>query len=256
MNDITQLDRLVDGELSEQEREETLRRLDVQPDGWRRCALAFLEAQVWRESAHALGETAHSRAVPRVAAAPQSVGTASVDGGVTDRSRRRSWSAAALAASIALAFALGFAGGDRWRYARDSSATRDNVNVVNNALPVPSEIDTSASDTNGDGGLAATARTVGYDGPRVRVGFLEVPDAGDGTLSHLPVKVVEGPGVDESWLEHVPPALPEEYVELLRQQGYEVQQQREIVPFDVAGNQQVVLPVDRVKIVPVSDTVY
>lgn len=42
------LDLLVDNELSLAERRELLGRLDEQPDGWRRCALAFLEAQAWQ----------------------------------------------------------------------------------------------------------------------------------------------------------------------------------------------------------------
>lgn len=43
-------DRLVDGELPEPERREVLLSLDRQPDGWRQCALAFLEAQTWGQS--------------------------------------------------------------------------------------------------------------------------------------------------------------------------------------------------------------
>lgn len=39
------LDRLIDGELSSSEYRELLATLDEQPQGWRRCALAFLEAQ-------------------------------------------------------------------------------------------------------------------------------------------------------------------------------------------------------------------
>ena len=45
------LDRLVDGEVGEDERASLLRTLDREPDGWKRCALAFLEAQAWREAA-------------------------------------------------------------------------------------------------------------------------------------------------------------------------------------------------------------
>ena len=44
------LDRLVDGEIANEERRELLRRLESEPDGWRRCALAFLEAQAWWDS--------------------------------------------------------------------------------------------------------------------------------------------------------------------------------------------------------------
>ena len=39
------LDRLVDGELSAQEYRALLAALDEEPDSWRRCAMAFLEAQ-------------------------------------------------------------------------------------------------------------------------------------------------------------------------------------------------------------------
>lgn len=43
------LDQLVDGELSEPDRRGLLAALDDEPGGWRCCALAFLEAQVWRQ---------------------------------------------------------------------------------------------------------------------------------------------------------------------------------------------------------------
>lgn len=48
--DQAALDRLADGELDEPSRMALLRALDRQPDGWKRCALAFLEAQAWREA--------------------------------------------------------------------------------------------------------------------------------------------------------------------------------------------------------------
>jgi hypothetical protein len=44
------LDRLVDGELDAPARRSLLLRLEAEPGGWRRCALAFLEAQAWREA--------------------------------------------------------------------------------------------------------------------------------------------------------------------------------------------------------------
>src|SRR5271165_540757 len=43
-----QLDRLVDGELSEADRRVLLLKLEHEPEGWRNCALAFLEAQCWQ----------------------------------------------------------------------------------------------------------------------------------------------------------------------------------------------------------------
>jgi hypothetical protein len=44
------IDRLVDGALPDAERRAVLARLKVEPGAWRRCALAFLEAQSWREA--------------------------------------------------------------------------------------------------------------------------------------------------------------------------------------------------------------
>ena len=42
------IDRLVDGDLTEAERRALLLRLENDPEGWRRFALAFLEDQAWR----------------------------------------------------------------------------------------------------------------------------------------------------------------------------------------------------------------
>ena len=49
-NDDLRFDLLVDGELSDIERRQLLAGLDDEPGGWRRCALAFLEDQAWRQS--------------------------------------------------------------------------------------------------------------------------------------------------------------------------------------------------------------
>ena len=60
--DLTaELDRLIDGVLSEDDRRMLLLNLDASPGGWRRCALAFLEAQAWRE---AFAETASPLVLP------------------------------------------------------------------------------------------------------------------------------------------------------------------------------------------------
>ena len=48
LNDEVMLDRVVDGELSPEHRRAFLAAIEHAEDGWRRCALAFLEAQSWR----------------------------------------------------------------------------------------------------------------------------------------------------------------------------------------------------------------
>src|SRR5262249_8983396 len=100
------IDLLVDGELGDFERQELLNRLDNTPEGWRRCALAFLESQTWRQ---AIGiET--SSVVPGPASATR---TALATFALNEKGRQ-GWrptvrSMLALAATFLMAFALGFA---------------------------------------------------------------------------------------------------------------------------------------------------
>src|SRR5262245_24670774 len=54
-NDDVVFDRLVDGELTPDERRQLLESLDKRPERWRRCAIAFLEGQSWRDE---LGQVA------------------------------------------------------------------------------------------------------------------------------------------------------------------------------------------------------
>jgi hypothetical protein len=92
------LELLVDGELPEAGRRELLLRLENEPDGWRRCALAFLEAQVWRQ---ALPSVATTGAAPGPLVARY-----------RSRPHRTFWRLTArsmgLAATLAAAFMLGW----------------------------------------------------------------------------------------------------------------------------------------------------
>src|SRR5258708_18365268 len=65
--DGRRFDRLVDGELPDGERRELLLRLETEPDGRRRCALAVLEAQSWRQTFAAVVAPAANVAVPSTA---------------------------------------------------------------------------------------------------------------------------------------------------------------------------------------------
>ncbi len=46
----SELDRLVDGELSPAEAHDLIRIIEETPGGWKQCALAFLEAQAWQQT--------------------------------------------------------------------------------------------------------------------------------------------------------------------------------------------------------------
>jgi anti-sigma factor RsiW len=94
----------VDGALSDTERRSLLARLEVEPDAWRRCALAFLEAQSWRE---ALDPAATAGPEPRLLPGARHR-LLSAPGRVGLRSQYPAWSLAAVAAGLVAAFALGW----------------------------------------------------------------------------------------------------------------------------------------------------
>lgn len=99
--DASWLDRLVDGELEEPERRQLLERLEVEPEGWRRCALAFLEAQAWREAVGTLASEVEDGAVPPAPVVP-----------FTPTARAASWPRRlAWAAGVVAAFGLGWSVG-------------------------------------------------------------------------------------------------------------------------------------------------
>jgi hypothetical protein len=66
-HDDARFDRLVDGDLNAEEYRALLASLDDEPGGWRRCALAFLEAQALRQEFNAWRAGTASPPVPSTA---------------------------------------------------------------------------------------------------------------------------------------------------------------------------------------------
>jgi hypothetical protein len=129
----TEIDRLVDGELDPVSRRDLLLRLDASPDGWRRCALAFLEAREFAEVARAWTREHAAPAVSRV-----------------EPRRRPSAAIWAMAASVlGLAFLSGFAARG---WATSAVAVRsDPPRLLAETKPArPAEVETSlpAPDTS------------------------------------------------------------------------------------------------------------
>jgi hypothetical protein len=136
------IDRLVDGELPETDRRELLQSFENQPGGWRRCALAFLEAQVWRQ---ALSPEA----------APEAASVASRPIGTRQGRKSKFWRPmarmTALAASLAAAFALG------WTYHRGHDETHHVI------AGTPQESATTGTTLVADGPASLPQRVVTDD---------------------------------------------------------------------------------------------
>ncbi len=211
--DGASIDRLVDGELAEVERRELLVRLDNDPEGWRRCALAFLEDQALRTALAAIApvEQAPSRAGAVAATSPIRTGRAWLRG-------------ASIAASLmASTFAMGFAAGG-------SMKARPGVVLVSPAPSTPSDSPTPRPD-------------------QIReVGSLQVVDgsAGEAPPDRFPIR--SGPGLDERWLRSQPPSVPEYLRARWERQGYQVAERRRLMSVELEGGRHVSIPVDEVEV--------
>jgi hypothetical protein len=110
------LDRLVDGELSDAEQQRIVSTLDQIPNGWKKCALRFLESQIWTRSLQELqGEEPSLPLTATPAGTAQSPGSSLVSPTETQpksvpgrASMRLPWTGwLSLAATVTIAFVIG-----------------------------------------------------------------------------------------------------------------------------------------------------
>ncbi|MFO0868528.1 MAG: hypothetical protein U0935_06225 [Pirellulales bacterium] len=199
--DDSTLDRLVDGEVHGAEYRRLLVTLEATPDGWRRCALAFLSAQALRREL--------SLPVPAVtAAAPVPHVPANVPQPASG------WSAThwlALAASWLMVFGLAW----EWSAARhDSRSPAPSATGVTTDLPRPS------------------------------------PALPPPTPS--PAPAANG----MNWVRTEERVLPRQLVEQLRERGHDLQVREHFFPLQLQDGQQVIVPVQEMKVAPVRRVTY
>ena len=252
MNDLEQkaqpvdpavLDRLVDGELPEGQRRELLTSLDQQPDGWRRCALAFLEAQSWGE---ALGEvvradrglspfaeSAEKKGTVPLATATTSLASAAPQVVAAQRTPAsgNSWkSLLAMAASFLVTFALGMGLQRMW-----------------NSPPNTTSPGTAVAPSPGDVAKSPIPEATPASNEQVQVSVND-PN-GQSHLFNLPlVNVSQAP--QELFQQHAT-VVPDNVRQALEQSGRQVRQQRQFCPVTLPDGRQVIVPIDQVEVVPV-----
>jgi hypothetical protein len=214
-------DRLVDGELNEVERRQLLASLEERPDGWRRCALAFLEAQSWR------GDLA--QLVRPMSPPPEGELSPHLPARRNLFSQSAAW--LAIAASLVIAFTFGLMQRDDGpRHAAVSPKTEDQLVAVEppqqqTAVPVDDALTLWVRDDTG----------------QTRPLRVPLVDAGD-----LDRKL----GV--SFQSALPPAVRER----LQRRGYDVQSKRRYAPLWLENGRSMIVPVEDTKIVPVGQNVY
>jgi len=222
-DDERRFDRLVDGELSPDEYRALLAALDDEPGGWKRCALAFLEAQALTNELGGLRRSLDLTDDRRRDA--QAVWTKRLRLG-----EQSAWFV--IVAGLLLAFGLGIVAPGIF------TAWQQDQQLAGNSNNQPLD------DGAGAGTRHEVLRPVGnlrlvMDGP-----------AGETTQAgQVPVYEV-GPDL-EQYLSRGQPALGPELIEHLRQQGYEVRHEEQYFPAPLDDGRQVIVPVDGYQITPV-----
>jgi hypothetical protein len=215
-------DQLVDGELSADERRALLASLDARPDGWRRCALAFLEAQTWKSEMESLA------ARPAVAAAKK-ITAPSVPAKRTGFRTAAQW--LAVAAGLLMAFKLG---------------TLDRG-------PAPQFVDGSVK-TNEQLAGTPPAAAPNQAKPGDAINLWVRDDAGQ--LQRVRVPLVDASTLGNEYGLEFQTGVPDEVRNRLQNHGYTVESKRQYAPMWLDNGRQMIVPVEDTRIVPVSNKVY
>lgn len=232
-----QLDRLVDGELSGDEYRSLLETLDEEPDGWRRCAMAFLEAQAWKQEFGELQFGSHLTCHE----VPDEV----------SRARGRKWSTrqvVGLLLAMAASFAAAFASGTWWRIGNPSDAELDRPVTVRQASESHPTAVNDVRPREPDHDLA-TGRM-----PAEHVTF--VVDHGDGKTDHFELPIYDASDSVARQLLEDSPSMPADVERAIRDSGFQVNRQRQWAPVRLHDGRRAFFPVDQLDITPVSESIY
>ena len=245
------LDLLVDGELGEAERRAFLAALDERPGAWRRCALAFLEAQSWQHSLHP--ESQAEQAV-RVEAAPVTLPAGiPLPASATDNVSHvhfasRSWwhlSHTGLPLATAASFLIAF--GLAWMIREP----KVDLSGVGEAGSMPPSIAALA------GANSAARQPVNAGGPAPWDALrLVVDDGPNGREQEIALPVVETASAGDLRRDLERPAIPPAIRDALERMGHRVHERRQLVPVELRDGRQAVVPVDDIEFTPVSARAY
>lgn len=232
-DDPLQIDRLVDGELDPAERHALLVRLETEPGGWRRCALAFLEAQSWREALAPLVVGSASGGTSRTSAAPVKQSSAPGPG-----LARRWRPMAAVAAGWLAALALGWIAGGGTSTSRPGSTPggplAETPGVSTNAGPlVPPGTRPDRSE------IVSAEPAPSPDEDR--------PSTAPSLTPRRPPTLVAIPVLGARRLRQAPPPVPEPVRRNLERWGFQVEPRHGLMSVKLRDGRHVAVPVDAVK---------
>ncbi|MEM7316145.1 MAG: hypothetical protein AAF497_23670 [Planctomycetota bacterium] len=207
--------RLVDDELSAEERRQVLTALEAQPGGWRSCALAFLEDQVLKRELASTREARVPTTPPRSPVVSSKGKTGHPAPRQTRNSDAMSWqSLLGIAATIQFAFAVGWIG------------SQGSQGIGGDVSPSPNAI--------------ASQPRVGADQAWQ-----------NGATAGQPTTLATYPVPDRSFWEQES-VIPVEVRQALKDKGTQVRRQRGLMPYWLPDGRRVTVPYEDVQLVPVN----
>ena len=225
------LERLVDGELSPEEYRGLLASLDESPDGWRRCALAFLESQALARELRTFGDEAQSGSRQAVQPATR---------------RRKSdmaWLALTAAASFLIAFCIGLS----IRLPGYLAEGPERV-AVEGTPPTSEQLSPRTRESGRTDDSVSTTASIAQPLDNLRL----IIGRNDGQTEEMQLPVYQIDNDVARWFLENSTPVPAEIQQALRSLGYQVRRDRHWAPVSVRGSQQVLVPVDQVEITPVA----
>jgi hypothetical protein len=235
-------DRLADGELSESQRAELLASLDQEPDGWRRCAMAFLEAQCWKKELGGLRQS--------VPAGIQ----ATITVPLSAKRKSSPFGLMGTIMSMAACFLLALGAGIAWRHSNNrpgdffGPAGSDQI-----AGKTPGQSATIPLDSEAAVAQAANP-PVNSAAPWQWVKL--TPAGSTDAAESIQLPALQRESIDQQWLQSLASPVPEEVVQALKRKGYEVQTMRQLMPMPLKDGRRLVVPVDQVELKYVGNPTY
>jgi len=231
LEEDSRFDRLVDGALSAADYKALLASLDDEPGGWRRCAMAFLEAQAWGREFAAIRRV-EVDVVPRAKVAEQ----------VTPAPAKKVWQLSvspllAAAACAVLAFGLGILTRGSF-YPADPLPTRTAGQNPWSGHESPA--------------YAPEEMEIAKESEIAAMKFV-IDGAGN---KEVEVPVISGDHPGEETLVETEPAIPDSVLRALRNQGHDIRRKQEFIPVALEDGRHVIFPVEQYRITPVSRRSY
>jgi hypothetical protein len=244
-----ELDRMVDGELSEDEQWSLLQRLKESPSGWRELALAYVEASVWKEQFSTKltnSDASVTAEIPAVIVPTthKQIEVAPPAGRSAGRQHSTMTSVFA-AVSVLLVFGLGiWLGRTQIELPTPRSQIADNqksprTNIANTPpLTGPSD-STTVTQSAGDS-IPKTVQVVYSDGQSDVLRVVDVPIA-----SSVPLESAQQ--FDEFWSQRSS-AIPADLRAELEKSGHQIRESRDFWPAQLPDGRAVVIPVSQIHV--------